>query len=312
MTTLDVVKVTKRYGAEAALDGVSARFEPGISVLLGRNGAGKTTLASIAGGWCEPDSGEVRLDGESCQVGCTRFLEVGVAPQGLAIYPTLTVNENLRVFADLAGYDTAGRKRRVSELTDQLAIGGLRDRPANTLSGGQQRCVHTAIALIADPGVVLLDEPTVGVDVEHRRALIDVVRALGREGRTVLYTTHYLAELDALEPDNVVVLDAGRVRYAGSVAGLLERAVDGDIVVEFDRAVRPPAHLASSVQVDGRRWELRGAGEAGVGGLIAALGDDAVHIRRLDVRKCDVEAAYLHLLDAAAAGIAEDVDVIAS
>lgn len=312
MTTLEAVGVTKSYDAHVVLDHVSARFAPGVSVLLGRNGAGKTTFTSIIAGWRHPDAGEVRFDGETGARRASRALDVGLAPQELALYPTLTVEENLRVFADLAGYDARERNRHVRDLTERLAIGELRDWPANTLSGGQQRCVHTAIALIGEPSVALLDEPTVGVDVEHRRALIETVRSLGRDGRTVVYTTHYLAEIDALDPAKIVVLDGGRIRYDGSIGGLLAEANSADIVVEFDRPMTPAAHVAASVRVDGCRWKLRSSEDGDLERVLASLGSDVAYLRCLESPKRDLETAYLRLIGIPTAEPNEAISVAAS
>lgn len=301
MTVLTATAICKRYAGRVVLDDVTVSFDPGVSVLLGRNGAGKTTLTDIVGGWREADSGTIEVDGALRGSGPSDARVVGVAPQDLAIYPTLTVNENLRIFADLAGLTSRDRRTQIRAVTEKLGIGALLDRPAGRLSGGQQRCLHTAIALIPEPPVVLLDEPTVGVDIEHRRALIEAVRAIGAEGRTVVYTTHYLAEVDALQPDAVVVLDAGSVRYRGSIAGLLAGSGDEKLVIEFARPVIPPRRLSAAVRVDGARWELSvDAAESAVGQVLAALGEDIVLLRRIEARKVGLEAAYLQLVGTAA------------
>lgn len=298
MTVLAATGICKRYANRLVLNDVTATFDAGISVLLGRNGAGKTTFTDIVGGWRHADSGTIEFDG-TIGTRSSAARSVGMAPQDLAIYPTLTVEENLRVFADLAGLTVGDRAARIRSVTERLGIGALLDLPVRRLSGGQQRCVHTAIALIPNPRVVLLDEPTVGVDIEHRRALVDAVRALGSEGRTVIYTTHYLAELDALEPYQVVVLDAGRVRYQGPIGGLLSKSGDEVLVIEFARPVTPPSRLSAAVSVDGARWELSvKAAESAVGQVLAALGEDIVLLRRIEIRKIELEAAYLELVGA--------------
>ena len=217
MTIIHLEGVTKHYGRNPALVDVNLRFETGTTVVLGPNGAGKTTLSEVIAGWRPCDEGRI-LFPEANGSGPPK---IGLAPQELAVYPTLSVAENLQVFAELAGFSGQKAEAQITATAQMLGIGGVLGQQAGSLSGGQQRCVHTAIALIANPPVLLLDEPTAGVDVEHRRYLLGLVRELAATGgRTVIYTTHHLAEVKALEPRQIVVLDGGVVRFAGPLCEL--------------------------------------------------------------------------------------------
>lgn len=231
MTVVHLQGVSKTYGRVPALVDINLRFETGVSVLLGPNGAGKTTMSEIIAGWRPCDDGEVSFP-ESNGAGPPR---IGLAPQQLAVYPTLTVAQNLQVFAELAGIHNGQAEARIEATAELLGIADKLERQAGSLSGGQQRCVHTAIALVANPPILLLDEPTEGVDVEHRHYLLGVVRKLADEGRTVIYTTHHLAEVEPLRPRQVIVLDEGTVRFAGSLSELPGPDVETSYLKLVDR-----------------------------------------------------------------------------
>ena len=188
--------------------------------LIGRNGAGKTTLMAIVAGLLRPDRGHVRL----CGIDVERRpraakAQLGLAPQDVGVYPAATVRENLRLFGALNGVGGARLRSAIAEVADGMGIAELLDRPAGALSGGQQRRVHTAAALLHDPPALLLDEPTVGADVATRSLVLETVRARATSGAAVLYSTHYLHELDELGA-SLAVLDEGRVVARGSRAAL--------------------------------------------------------------------------------------------
>src|SRR5579883_1180235 len=186
---LQVEAVRKSYAGVEALAGVSLEVEPGeVFGLLGPNGAGKTTLLSIAAGLLAPDAGVVRLSGREFRPADreTRRL-VGIGTQDLAVYPELTARENLVFFGELYGLRGAGLAARVDEL---LAAVGLTDRAddrAGTFSGGMKRRLNLAVAVVHRPTLLLLDEPTTGVDPQSRNHIFEMVRGLNRGGMTVIY-----------------------------------------------------------------------------------------------------------------------------
>ncbi|MFB4264666.1 ATP-binding cassette domain-containing protein [Nonomuraea sp. GTA35] len=203
--------LVKRYGDVTALDGFDLRVAPGeIAGLVGHNGAGKTTFFEIAAGLTVPDAGSVRVEGE-----------VGVAPQQLALYPSVTVRETLRLFGGLAGLRGRALAAAVEDTAEELALTGVLDRRVGVLSGGQQRRAQAATALLADPDVLLLDEPTAGADPETRTALLAAVRRRAERGAAVVYCTHYLPELAELAA-TVAVAGNGRVIARGTGAELLK------------------------------------------------------------------------------------------
>jgi len=197
---LQARQVTKSYGDVNALRGADLDVAAGSVVsLLGRNGAGKTTFLSAIAGLRRPDSGSITVDGiDIWKRPEAAAALVGIAPQETGIYRSVTVRQNLLFFAELAGLRRAERDRRVDETAETLSLTKLLDRKATQLSGGEARRLHTACALVHRPMLLLLDEPTVGADVATRGELIEAVRGLAAEGAAVVYTTHYLPEVEAL------------------------------------------------------------------------------------------------------------------
>ena len=226
---LEATGVVKRFGDTVALDGFDLAVAAGeIAGLVGHNGAGKSTFARVTAGLVTPDAGTVRVDGMNASRAADRVRPIlGLAPQELALYPTATARENLFAFAGLYGLRRRDARRRIDQLAGALALGDVLDRRVRDLSGGQQRRLQAATAMIHRPRVLLLDEPTVGADPITRDALLAVVRAAADEGAAVVYTTHYLPELDTLDA-TLAVADHGRVVARGSRAELLATVPGGD------------------------------------------------------------------------------------
>jgi ABC-2 type transport system ATP-binding protein len=225
---LEATGVVKRFGDTVALDGFDLAVEAGeIAGLVGHNGAGKSTFALVTAGLVTPDAGTVRVDGMNASSAAGRVRPIlGLAPQELALYPTATARENLFAFAGLYGLRRRDARRRIDQLAGALVLGDVLDRRVRDLSGGQQRRLQAATAMIHRPRVLLLDEPTVGADPITRDALLAVVRAAARDGAAVVYTTHYLPELDTLDA-TLAVADHGRVVARGSRAELLATVPGG-------------------------------------------------------------------------------------
>jgi len=229
MTAVRAAGLRLSYGARKALDGVSFEVAAGEIVgLLGPNGAGKTTTLSILATLRRPDAGDAEVAGVSTRSDPARARRLlGLVPQSIAVYPTLTARENLRCFAGVLGL---GGRSGAEAARSALATVGLADRANDvvaTFSGGMQRRLNLACALLQRPAVLLLDEPTVGVDPQSRERILDTVREQAAAGTAVLYSTHLVDEAERL-CDRVVLIDHGRVVAAGSPAELTRQA-DGDI-----------------------------------------------------------------------------------
>lgn len=242
--------IVKRYGRLTAVDGLSLELRRGeVFGLLGPNGAGKTTTLSIAVGLIEPDAGEAVLIGaDGAEIGRPSHARVrariGVCPQGDALYENLTARENLVFFATVQGVPKAERAARATEL---LAMIGLTDRADHIVagySGGMRRRLNLAAALVHKPELVLLDEPTAGVDPHSRSAIYAIVEALRAAGTTVVYTTHSMDEAQRL-CDRVAIMDHGRVLAMDTVDALIDQygghavitvsSTDGQTRTETDR-----------------------------------------------------------------------------
>ncbi|MFO0797939.1 MAG: ABC transporter ATP-binding protein [Gemmataceae bacterium] len=216
--------VRKAHGGTLALDGVSLAVGEGeVFGLLGPNGAGKTTLISILAGLSPADAGTVALFGRPfTPADRDRRRLVGIGTQDLSIYPDLTARENLRFFGKLYGLRGAELAGRVTELLAAVGLADRADDRAGTFSGGMKRRLNLAAAVVHRPRVLFLDEPTTGVDPQSRNHIFEQVKALSAGGMTVLYTSHYLEEVQALCP-RIAVLDHGRVKACDTLTNLLRR-----------------------------------------------------------------------------------------
>ena len=218
-TVIAVEDVRKAYGAVKAVDGVSFEVRKGeIFGLLGPNGAGKTTTMEMIEGLHNPDAGTIAVLGLDVRKHAREIKNrIGVQLQTAALYPQLKVMELLRLFTSF--FD---RHQSVDRVLDDLELGEKRDAQTKTLSGGQQQRLSVALALINDPEVVFLDEPTTGLDPAARQSLWQVIRRMQGEGRTILMTTHYMEEAEAL-CDRLAIMDHGRILDTGTVEELIGR-----------------------------------------------------------------------------------------
>lgn len=229
---LRVSRVTKSYGGSVkAVDALSLEVHEGeVFGLLGPNGAGKSTLIGMVIGAFLPDEGSVEIDGVGAPSDARARALMGVAPQGLAVYDELTAEENLRFFGRLYGMRGGALRDGVGRM---LRFAGLEDRrkgKVKTFSGGMKRRLNLAAAMVHGPRLVLLDEPTAGVDPQSRNAIFEAIERVKREGVSVVYTTHYMEEAQRL-CDRVGVIDKGRLLALGTVDELIERHGGQSVVV---------------------------------------------------------------------------------
>ncbi|MFQ5719672.1 MAG: ATP-binding cassette domain-containing protein [Acidobacteriota bacterium] len=228
---IQVENLRKNYGQAVAVDGISFAVRPGeIFGLLGPNGAGKTTTISVISGLLSPTSGSVQVDGRPMSPEAAEVKKVmGVVPQDVALYEELSARENLRFWGGLYGLSGSALAARVDEILSQV---GLTERAADavkTYSGGMKRRLNLGLGLVHEPRVLLLDEPTIGVDPQARINILDVVRQVVTNGTTVLYTTHYMQEAEEL-CDRIAIMDHGRILAEDTVAGLKRLVGEGELV----------------------------------------------------------------------------------
>jgi ABC-2 type transport system ATP-binding protein len=300
---LEAAHVTRRFGSTLALDDVSVAVEPGELVgLLGPNGAGKTTLLSLVTGLRKPDSGTVRLFGGDPRDPASR-VRLGMTPQETGLPPTLRVGE---VVDFIAGHYPDPMPR--GELLEWFGLGDLHRRQTGALSGGQKRRLAVALALVGRPRLVVLDEPTTGLDVEARHLLWAALREYHAGGATVLVTSHYLEEIEALA-QRVVVIGGGVVLADDSLTAVLARVQVRRVTFGLSGAEVDVSRLPGVVSSrrDGDRVEVLAAD---ADALVRALVADGVAFTGLEVRGASLEEAFLTLTGtgtpASLAGLAAD------
>ena len=240
---LEVVDLYKRYGDVAAVRGVSFSVEPGsVMGLLGPNGAGKSSTVGCIAGLLQPDAGSIRVNLRARATRSRAWL--GIATQDLALYPDLTVSQNLWFFGRLGSRIASSLDTTVGSVIEHLELGSLTGRRVRDLSGGQQRLVHVGVAAAHGPKVLILDEPTAGLDVRARGLVLDFARRLADGGTAVVYSSHYLQEVEDL-CQRVVIIDGGRCIALGTVDELITRHGAGR--VELDVAGSTHVHAGSDV-----------------------------------------------------------------
>ncbi len=295
--------LAKRYRDVVAVVDVGFDVYPGEAYgLLGPNGAGKTTTLGMLLGLVRCDAGTVEVFGES-MAGDTRAARarLGFVPQEIALYPDLTARENLRFFARLYGLSRAAAKTRIGEVLDIVDLADRADERLRTYSGGMQRRVNIAAGLLHEPSLLILDEPTVGVDAQSRNAILTSLQTLVANGLSILYTSHYMSEVEQL-CDRVGIIDHGRIIAEGTsrelIAGLgradrVELVLDGnaEAAVVALRAVPGVAEVA----LDGgtARLVVQDGGSL-LPRLLAAIGEVAT-VRSVEVVPPDLEAVFLSL-----------------
>ena len=289
--------LTKRYGDLAAVDGIDFEVARGeIFGLLGPNGAGKTTTVEILEGLRTPDGGEVMVLGHDVAREADALKpRIGVSLQTAALYPKLTVTELLDLFRSFYRHS-----RPTDELIDALELGERRNARTSVLSGGQRQRLAVALALVNDPELVFLDEPTTGLDPAARRSLWDLVRRLKADGRTVLLTTHYMEEAEVL-CDRLAIMDHGRILEMGTVDELVskrfqERAVrfDGMTGLTQPELVALPA--VTSVKLDDAEVLVYSSDVGPTIGALLDLADErGIELQNLAIRRATLEDVFLDL-----------------
>jgi ABC-2 type transport system ATP-binding protein len=236
MSLLRVEQLSKTFGAIRAVDSVSLEVRPGeIYGLLGPNGAGKTTTISMICGLLKPDAGEVFVAGAGFWSDPQKAKRImGVVPQELAIYEELSGRENLEIWGRMAGLSSRDARSRATELIEALTLADRAKDAVNTYSGGMKRRINLGCALLHRPQLLLLDEPTVGIDPQARLNILEFIRGLRASGTAILYTTHYLEEAETL-CQRIGIIDHGRLLAEGTLSELQER-LGGDrvFVLEAD------------------------------------------------------------------------------
>ena len=301
MPAVSFQQVEKTYtgarGTLRALAGVSFDIQQGeFFGLLGPNGAGKTTLISILAGLTRPSGGRVVVMGHDVQRDAAAARKsLGVVPQELVFDPFFSVREALRIQSGYFG--VRNNDAWIDELLAHLGLADKADANMRQLSGGMKRRVLVAQALVHRPPVIVLDEPTAGVDVELRQTLWAFIARLNREGHTVLLTTHYLEEAEAL-CHRIGMLRQGQLVALDRTANLLSASASTMLRFKTDQAM--PAALAVQARITGRIVQLKARDAADVERLLAALREAGIKIEDLEIGRADLEDVFLEIMQTGA------------
>ena len=285
-------------GPLRALDGVSFDIEPGeFFGLLGPNGAGKTTLISVLAGLARASGGSVTVMGHDVVADYPAARKsLGIVPQELVFDPFFSVRETLRIQSGYFG--VRHNDDWIDELLSELGLADKANANMRQLSGGMKRRVLVAQALVHRPPVIVLDEPTAGVDVELRQTLWQFISRLNQQGHTVLLTTHYLEEAEAL-CGRIAMLKQGRVVALDRTANLL--AGTASTMLRFKTDVLLPPEVAAAARVTGRIVQVKARDAAEVESVLAALRAGGVKVEDLEIGRADLEDVFLEIMQGAAA-----------
>jgi ABC-2 type transport system ATP-binding protein len=303
---LTVQNLVKKYGDFVAVNQVSFEIQEGeIFSLLGPNGAGKTTMISVLSTLYTPSSGDAWIGGHSVAKEPMNIRQlIGVIPQELALYDDLTAYENLSFWGQMYGLGGKGLKMRIAEVLEQIGLADKANQKIRTYSGGMKRRINIAVGLLHKPRLLFMDEPTVGIDPQSRRAILDSVKALNQQGMTVFYTTHYMEEAQELS-DRVGIIDHGELIALGTVTELTHQIGESEALLLHVAEDEDPEKLARSLrgmpgvlQVDVSDYTvtiLTPEAEEMIAPAITRANEIHTRIRSVDFREPNLEAVFLHL-----------------
>jgi len=305
-TILEAKNLVKKCGDFAAVDGITFDIQEGeIFSLLGPNGAGKTTTISMLSTLVAPSAGDATIGGHSITREPMAVKQViGVVPQEIALYDELTARENLSFWGQMYGLGGKALNARIDEVLEQIDLTDKAKNRVKTYSGGMKRRVNIGIGLLHKPRLLFMDEPTVGIDPQSRRAILDTVKALNQQGMTVLYTTHYMEEAQELS-DRVGIIDHGQLIALGTQEELTRQVGQTDTLELHIGENDDPGPLVESLRgvpgvlvaeaTDHDIAIVTPSAEEILAPVVAKASEHGLKIRSMDIREPNLEAVFLNL-----------------
>ena len=303
---LEVSQLVKKYGTFNAVKGISFDIQEGeIFSLLGPNGAGKTTTISMLSTLYTPTSGDASICGYSITKDPMAVKKcIGVVPQDLALYEDLSARENLNFWGQMYGLSGKDLSKRVDEVLEQIGLVDKAKQRVKTYSGGMKRRVNIGVGLLHHPRLLFMDEPTVGIDPQSRRAILDSVKELNRQGMTVLYTTHYMEEAQELS-NRVGIIDHGELIALGTQAELTKQIGETDTLILHIGQEADPEALANEVRkqkgvikadvTDHEISIITASAEELLAPVVSRANAVGIKIQSVDIREPNLEAVFLNL-----------------
>ncbi len=301
---LKVENLYKNFGNIRAVDGISFEVERGeVFGLLGPNGAGKSTTISIISTLLPPTKGEILFEGESIFKNSKNLRQkLGIVPQDVALYPTLTGYENLRFWGNLYGLKGADLKKRINEVAEIIGLNGRLKDKVDKYSGGMKRRLNIGAALLHEPELLIMDEPTVGIDPQSRSHILDTVLKLNAQGMTIIYTTHYMEEAEEL-CSRICIMDEGKIIASGTKQELVELVKEKtQINIKLDNisdnmlqvfkeipGVFDAAIHEDTVSLFGENGDML------LADIVSKVSEKNFKIQSIDIQKPNLEAVFLHL-----------------
>lgn len=301
---ISVEDLRKDFGNVEVVRGITFQlFRGDFFGLLGPNGAGKTTVLGMLTGLVEPTCGRIRIDGHDlASEPMASKARLGVVPQTLALYPTLCARDNLAFFARIYGLKKNRLSERIAAVLDVVGLGDRAKQTVATFSHGMKRRLNIAVGLIHEPDILILDEPTVGVDIQSRNAILKTLEALNESGVTLLYTTHYIEEAERL-CNRVGILDQGRIIALDAPATLVRDLGTGVVRIEFnanpdETLLREIGHLGSFKMIDGQPRQLRletNRTDRAVRGFLDLMEKRGGMLKALGITEPNLETVFIRL-----------------
>jgi ABC-2 type transport system ATP-binding protein len=297
---IQISNLTKKFPAVTALDNISLTVNNGeFFGLLGPNGAGKSTLMSLLVGYLDPDGGTIHVGGETMNRDSLETRKkIGLVPQSLAIYDDISAQDNLEIFGSFFDIDKTLLASRIKERLDAVHLYDRRKDKVKTFSGGMKRRLNLISSLLHDPPLLLCDEPTVGVDPQSRNAIFDFLQMLNKQGKTIVYTTHYMEEVERL-CSRVAIIESGKVIAEGTLDTLLGRlAYEESIRIQKNPSTIEKIDLFKhfgSIIDNESHFELKPNDNFKLSELFANMERNALSYKFIELRKPTLEALFLQL-----------------